>query len=139
MKNIKMKSLSFMMDTEINKQPEIRVLPMPSDTNAAGDIFGGWLMSQVDIAGSIAAHRYVGNRVVTVAVNEFLFIKPVLVGDLVSIYADIEHVGNTSIRIALNVMAEHERGKANARKVAEAVLTYVSLDENKKPKIIKRQ
>lgn len=127
------------MDTEINKQPEIRVLPMPSDTNAAGDIFGGWLMSQVDIAGSIAAHRYVGNRVVTVAVNEFLFIKPVLVGDLVSIYADIEHVGNTSIRIALNVMAEHERGKANARKVAEAVLTYVSLDENKKPKIIKRQ
>lgn len=127
------------MDTDINKQPEIRILPMPSDTNAAGDIFGGWLMSQVDIAGSIAAHRYVGNRVVTVAVNEFLFIKPVLVGDLVSIYADIEHVGNTSIRIALNVMAEHERGKANARKVAEAVLTYVSLDENKKPKKIKQQ
>lgn len=127
------------MGTEINKQPEIRVLPMPSDTNAAGDIFGGWLMSQVDIAGSIAAHRYVGNHVVTVAVNEFLFIKPVLVGDLVSIYADVEHVGNTSIRIALNVMAEHERGKANARKVAEAELTYVSLDENKKPKTIKRQ
>ena len=127
------------MDTDINKQPEIRILPMPSDTNAAGDIFGGWLMSQVDIAGSIAEHRYVGNRVVTVAVNEFLFIKPVLVGDLVSIYANIEHIGNTSIRIALNVMAEHERGKANARKVAEAVLTYVSLDENKKPKKIKRQ
>jgi len=124
--------------TDINKQPEIRVLPMPSDTNAAGDIFGGWLMSQVDIAGSIAAHRYVGNNVVTVAVNEFLFLKPVLVGDLVSIYANIEHVGNTSIRIALNVMAEHERGKANAQKVAEAILTYVSLDENRKPKTIKR-
>ena len=139
MKNIKKKSLSYMMDTDINKQPEIRILPMPSDTNAAGDIFGGWLMSQVDIAGSIAAHRYVGNRVVTVAVNEFLFIKPVLVGDLVSIYANIEHIGNTSIRIALNVMAEHERGKENAQKVAEAVLTYVSLDENKKPKKIKRQ
>ena len=123
-----------MMDIELNKQPEIRVLPMPSDTNAAGDIFGGWLMSQVDIAGSIAAHRYVGNRVVTVAVNEFLFIKPVLVGDLVSIYADIEHIGNTSIRVKLNIMAEHERGKANAKKVAEAILTYVSLDENKKQK-----
>lgn len=122
------------MDIELNKQPEIRVLPMPSDTNAAGDIFGGWLMSQVDIAGSIAAHRYVGNRVVTVAVNEFLFIKPVLVGDLVSIYADIEHIGNTSIRVKLNIMAEHERGKANAKKVAEAILTYVSLDENKKQK-----
>ena len=124
------------MVTSVNKQPEIRVMPMPSDTNAAGDIFGGWLMSQVDIAGSIAAHRYVGNRVVTVAVNEFIFIRPVLVGDLVSIYAEIQHVGNTSIRISLSVMAEHERGKANAQKVAEAVLTYVSLDENKQPKKI---
>lgn len=136
MKNTKKKLLNFIRDTDINKQPEIRVLPMPSDTNAAGDIFGGWLMSQVDIAGSIAAHRYVGNRVVTVAVNEFVFIQPVLVGDLVSIYANIEHVGNTSIRVALTVMAEHERGKDTAQKVAEAILTYVSLDENKKPQKI---
>ena len=127
------------MDTDVNQQPEIRVLPMPSDTNAAGDIFGGWLMSQVDIAGSIAAHRYVGNRVVTVSVNEFVFIKPVLVGDLISIYADIAHVGNTSIRISLNVMAEHGRGTESAQKVAEAILTYVSLDENKKPKLIQKQ
>lgn len=126
-----------MMDTD-SKQPEIRVLPMPSDTNAAGDIFGGWLMSQVDIAGSISAHRYVGNRVVTIAVNEFLFIKPVLVGDLVSIYAEIESVGNTSIRVALTVMSESERGKNIAEKVAEAALTYVSIDENKKPKPIKQ-
>ena len=125
-----------MKGININQQPEIRVLPMPSDTNAAGDIFGGWLMSQVDIAGSIAAHRYVGNRVVTVAVNEFLFLKPVLVGDLVSIYAEITDIGNTSIRIALTVMAEHERGKDTAENVATAVLTYVSLDENKKPKKI---
>ena len=124
------------MDIDVNKQPEIRVLPMPSDTNAAGDIFGGWLMSQVDIAGSIAAHRRVKNRVVTVAVNEFIFINPVLVGDLVSIYADIEYIGNTSLRIALTVMAEHERGSDNAIKVAEAVLTYVSLDDNKRPKKI---
>jgi len=125
-----------MMAIDINQQPEIRVLPMPSDTNAAGDIFGGWLMSQVDIAGSIAAHRYVGNRVVTVAVNEFLFLKPVLVGDLVSIYATIDHIGNTSIHIALVVMAEHERGKDPAEKVAQANLTYVSLDENGKSKTI---
>ena len=111
---------------------------MPSDTNAAGDIFGGWLMSQVDIAGSIAAHRFVGNRVVTIAVNEFRFIKPVLVGDLVSIFANIEHIGNTSIQIALEVLAEHGRGKDNARIVAEAVLTYVSIDENKQPKTIRR-
>lgn len=126
------------MAIELQKQPEIRVLPMPSDTNASGDIFGGWLMSQVDIAGSIAAHRYVGNRVVTIAVNEFLFIKPVLVGDLVSIYATIENVGNTSIRIALDVMAEHGRGKESAQKVAKAILTYVSLDKDKKPKPIKK-
>lgn len=125
------------MAIDQNRQPEIRVLPMPSDTNASGDIFGGWLMSQVDIAGSIAAHRHVRNSVVTVAVNEFVFIKPVLVGDLVSIYADIVNIGNTSIRILLEVMAEHERGKANAQKVAEAVLTYVSLDENKQPETIR--
>lgn len=124
------------MATDINKQPEIRVLPMPSDTNASGDIFGGWMMSQVDIAGSIAAHRRVGNRVVTVAVNEFLFIKPVLVGDVVSIYAEIDHIGNTSIRIALDVMAESERGIHTAQKVAQAILTYVSIDENKQPKTI---
>ena len=128
-----------MKGININQQPEIRVLPMPSDTNADGDIFGGWLMSQVDIAGSIAAHRYVGNRVVTVAVNEFIFIKPVLVGDLVSIYAEITDIGTTSIRISLTVLAEHERGKDSAQNVATAVLTYVSLDENKKPKKIQPQ
>lgn len=126
------------MVTNVVKQPEIRVLAMPSDTNASGDIFGGWLMSQADIAGSIAAHRYVGNRVVTVAVNEFIFIKPVLVGDLVSIYAEIIHVGNTSIRVALNVIAEHERGKDIAQNVAKAELTYVSIDADKKPKPISK-
>ena len=138
MLNTKKKLLSFTMATDINKQPEMRVLPMPSDTNAAGDIFGGWLMSQVDIAGSIAAHRYVGNRVVTISVDKFVFLKPVLVGDLVSIYANIENIGNTSIKIALDVMAEHERGKENAQKVATAVLTYVSIDKNKQPKIIRK-
>lgn len=127
------------MGTNSNKQPEIRVLPMPSDTNASGDIFGGWLMSQVDIAGSIAAHRYVKNRVVTVAVNEFVFIKPVLVGDLVSIYAEIAHVGNTSIRVRLEVLAEHGRGTESAENVARAELTYVSIDERKTPKHITKQ
>lgn len=120
-----------MKDTD--RQPEIRVLPMPSDTNASGDIFGGWLMSQVDIAGSIAAHRHVGGRVVTVAVNEFVFIKPVFVGDLVSIYASIENVGKTSIRISLEIEAERERGKNDAIKVAKAVLTYVAVDANREP------
>ena len=132
-----MKSMSSIVDIDTNKQPEIRVLPMPSDTNATGDIFGGWLMSQVDIAGSIAAYRCVGNRVVTVAVNEFLFIKPLFVGDLVSIYAEIEHIGTTSIRVALSVFAERGQGNEKPLKVAQAVLTYVSIDDNKKPKTIK--
>lgn len=127
-----MKFPNFMQDIDA-KRPEIRVLAMPADTNATGDIFGGWLMSQVDIAGSIKANRYVGNRVVTVAVNEFVFIKPVLVGDLVSIYAEISHIGNTSIRISLVAMAERERGRHMAEKVAEASLTYVSIDSNKQP------
>ncbi len=127
------------MDIKPDQQPEIRVLPMPADTNAAGDIFGGWLMSQVDIAGSIAAHRYVGHRVVTVAVNEFVFIKPVLIGDLVSIYADILHIGNTSIRIGLQVVAERERGRQHAETVAKAELTYVSLGRDGKPQPIKRK
>lgn len=122
-----------MKDIKPTKQPEIRVLPMPSDTNASGDIFGGWLMSQVDIAGSIAAYRYVGSRVVTVAVNEFVFIKPVFVGDLVSIYADIHEVGNTSLKIALKVWSERERGKENAVLVANAILTFVAVDENRRP------
>ena len=130
--------MSSTADTNFPQQPEIRVLPMPADTNASGDIFGGWLMSQVDIAGSIAAHRYVRNRVVTVSVNEFKFIKPVFVGDLVSIYAKVHRVGNTSISIALEVMAERERGQKTALKVATAILTYVSIDENRQPTTISR-
>jgi acyl-CoA thioesterase YciA len=124
---------------ETNSQPEIRVLPMPSDTNANGDVFGGWMMSQVDIAGSLAAHRRVGNRVVTVAVNEFSFIKPVMVGDVISIFAEIDHVGNTSIRVALEVIAEHEHGNGKTEKVAKAMLTYVSIDKNKNPRPISRE
>ncbi|MFK5914957.1 MAG: acyl-CoA thioesterase [Woeseiaceae bacterium] len=127
-----------MSATEYTKQPEIRVLAMPSDTNAAGDIFGGWLMSQADIAASIAAHRYVGSRVVTVSVHEFLFIKPVVVGDLISIYSDIARIGNTSIRIALTIFAEHERGFSDSNKVAEGEVTFVSIDENMKPQKINR-
>ena len=127
------------MAIDTSQQPEIRVLPMPSDTNANGDIFGGWMMSQVDIAGSLAAHRRVGNRVVTIAVNEFVFIKPVMVGDVISIFADIDYIGNTSIRVALDVMAEHEHGNGETEKVAQAKLTYVSVDKNKKPVLIRKE
>jgi acyl-CoA thioesterase YciA len=122
-----------------NKQPEIRILAMPADTNAAGDIFGGWLMSQVDIAGSIVAFRYANGRVVTVAVNDFQFIKPVYVGDLVSIFADLIKVGNTSMQVEVVAFAERKRGVAERHRVASAILTYVALDKDRKPRPVSKQ
>ena len=121
-----------------DKQPAIRVLAMPADTNAAGDIFGGWLMSQVDIAGSIIAYRYAEGRVVTVAVNNFEFIKPVYVGDLVSLFADLIHVGNSSMKIAVTAYAERNRGEDDCHRVAHADLTYVALDSDRKPRAISK-
>ena len=126
--------MSTLEQLPADKHPTIRVLPMPADTNAAGDIFGGWLMSQVDIAGSIAAHRRARGRIVTIAVNEFRFLKPVLVGDLVSLYADIIHVGNTSIRVMIEAYAERQRGTEESHRVAEAEITYVAIDENRNPR-----
>ncbi len=120
-----------------NSQPTIRVLPMPADTNAAGDVFGGWLMSQVDIAGSIEAHRYTNTRVVTIAVQEFLFLNPVFIGDLVSLYTEIVHVGNTSIRVKIDGYAQRQRGSEETHKVTEAQITYVAIDENRRPCPIK--
>jgi len=117
------------------KQPTTRVLAMPRDTNAAGDIFGGWIMSQVDIAASIAAHRRARGRVVTVAVNEFQFHQPVYVGDLISCYAEVVKVGNTSLTVHVEVIAERDRGTEQRIKVTEASLTFVAVDQqgNKRP------
>jgi acyl-CoA thioesterase YciA len=121
--------------TMTEKQPTTRVLAMPRDTNAAGDIFGGWIMSQVDIAASIAAHRRARGRVVTVAVNEFQFHQPVYVGDLISCYAEIVKVGNTSLTVHVEVIAERDRGTEQRIKVTEANLTFVAVDQqgNKRP------
>jgi len=121
-----------------NKQPSIRVLAMPADTNSAGDIFGGWLMSQIDIAGSILGHRVTSGRVVTVAVNNFQFIKPVFVGDLVSIFTEVNRIGNTSLDISIVAYAERKRQKEECSRVASAIFTYVALDENRKPKTIEK-
>ncbi len=115
-------------------EPAIRVLAMPADTNAAGDIFGGWLMAQTDIAGSIEACRRARGRVVTVAVHEFRFLRPVYVGDLVSFHAHIVRVGNTSIRIHVSAWAERERQQHTIEQVAEAELTYVAIDSQRKPR-----
>lgn len=114
-------------------EPTIRVLAMPADTNSSGDIFGGWIMSQVDIAASIAAKRLAECRVVTVAVNSFSFKKPVYVGDLISCYAKVIKIGNTSITVDVEVYAERDRHPDNVVKVTEAVLTFVALDPEGRP------
>ncbi len=120
-------------------QPVLRTVPMPSDTNYAGDIFGGWLMSQVDMAGSIPAIRCARGRVATVAVNSFVFKQPVFVGDLVSLYADVIRVGHTSVTVNVAVYVQRgvrEGGEEICIKVTEAVLTYVAIDASRRPRMI---
>ena len=117
-----------------NRHATLRLVPMPKDTNAGGDIFGGWIMSQVDIAASIPASRRAKGRVVSVAVNDFKFVAPVFVNDVVSFYSDIIKVGTTSITVKVEVFVE--RGQRSPKpgevvKVTEAVLTYVAVDENR--------
>lgn len=115
------------------REAVLRVVPMPSDANHTGDIFGGWIMSQVDIAGSIPALRLAKGRIATVAVNAFTFRQPVLIGDLVSFYADVVRVGRTSITVDVEVYAER-RVLGDVVKVTEATLTYVAVDENRRPR-----
>lgn len=107
----------------------VRVIAMPRDTNGNGDIFGGWLMSQVDLAGTIPAYRLAKNKVVTVAVNEFLFLKPVAVGDLVCCYTEVLKTGRTSVRVKVDVFVERlEDHDTVYHKVAQSELTYVAVD-----------
>ena len=121
-----------------DREPTIRVLAMPTNTNAAGDIFGGWIMSQVDIAGSITAFRRARGRVVTVAVNSFEFHQPVFVGDLISCYAEVIRIGRTSLSVKVEVFAERNRQQEECIKVTEAVLTFVAVDEQRKPRVVPR-
>ena len=120
-------------------EPTTRILAMPTDTNASGDIFGGWIMSQVDIAASIAAHRRARTRAVTVAVNSFQFKKPVFVGDLVSCYAKVVKVGSTSLTVFVEVYAERGRQQTETVKVTEATLTFVAIDENGRPTVVGKE
>src|SRR6476620_9545826 len=116
------------------KMPVLRMMPAPSDANVDGDVFGGWIMAQVDVAGSLPATRRANGRVATIAVNSFLFKQPVFVGDLLSFYADIIKVGNTSITVYVEVFAERNRLQADTVKVTEATLTYVATDAERKPR-----
>ena len=105
----------------------MKVIPMPADCNANGDIFGGWVMAQVDIAGGICAARRARGRVATVAVNAFQFRQPISVGDVVSFYASIERAGRTSVTVHVEVIAERNPARPVVVKVTEATLTYVAI------------
>jgi acyl-CoA thioesterase YciA len=116
------------------KPPALRVVPQPSDANVHGDVFGGWIMSQVDIAGSIPASRRANGRVATVAVNSFVFKQPVFVGDLLSFYAEIVKTGRTSVTVEVEVYAQRMRLADEVVKVTEATLTYVATGNDRRPR-----
>ena len=116
------------------KEPALRVIPMPADANHTGDIFGGWIMAQVDLAGSVPAARLAEGRVATVAVNSFAFRQPVFVGDLVSFYAEVVKVGRTSITVDVQVYAQRRPQREVCVKVTEAILTYVAVDDDRRPR-----
>ena len=119
-----------------HREPTIRVAAMPSDANYSGDMFGGWIMGQVDIAGSIPALHRAKGRVVTVAVNSFVFKEPIFMGDIVSFYATILKVGRTSITVDVEVYAQRDPAKPVCVKVTEATLTYVAIGEDRKPRVL---
>lgn len=124
--------------TPPDRVPEGRIVAMPRDTNGNGDIFGGWLMSQVDLAGSVTASRYAHSRVATVAVENFQFHKPVYVGDLVTCYTQIDRIGNTSITVAVEIFTEKTERIDSVQLVAEARLTYVAIDAAGRPRPVER-
>ena len=128
--------MSSQVVTLPQREPTIRVAAMPSDANYSGDMFGGWIMGQVDIAGSIPALHRAKGRVVTVAVNSFVFKEPIFMGDIVSFYAEIIKVGRTSITVDVQVYAQRDPAKPVCVKVTEAVLTYVAIGEDRKPRVV---
>ena len=114
----------------------MRVMPMPADSNANGDIFGGWIMAQLDIAGAVLPARLARGRIATVAVNEFIFKQPVSVGDLLSFYARVTRVGRTSVTVNVEVYAERNPADPQVVKVTEANATYVAIDDQGQPRPI---
>ena len=125
-------------DSEAQDQPrgemQTRTLAMPADANPSGDIFGGWVLAQMDVAGGIAAAQIARGRVATVAVKEFRFLSPVAVGDLVSCYAEIRHRGNTSITVHVIAEACRQLEANSVHEVADATLVYVALAPDGRPR-----
>ena len=121
-----------------DRQLVMRVMPMPADANANGDIFGGWIMAQVDLAGAVLPARLAKGRIATVAVNEFIFKQAVSVGDLLSFYARVARIGKTSVTVHVEVYAERNPADLHVVKVTEANVTYVAIDANGQPRAIPR-
>ena len=126
----RMAPLSLPSDREL----VLRVMPLPADVNANGDIFGGWIMAQVDLAGAVLPSRLAKGRIATVAVNQFIFKQPVSLGDLLSFYARITRVGRTSISVHVEVYAERNPADLHVVKVTQADLTYVAIDGQGQPR-----
>ena len=122
----------------IDEQLVLKVIPMPRDCNANGDIFGGWVMAQVDLAGAVIAAKFANGRMATVAVNEFIFKQPVRVGDILSFFGKLVRLGRTSITVKIEVYAENFQTQGNYTKVTEASLTYVAIDDQGKPREVSR-
>ena len=120
----------------VDQELVLKVIPMPADCNANGDIFGGWVMAQVDLAGAVLPARSVKGRMATVAVNQFIFKQPVKVGDILSFFAQVTRIGNTSITVRVEVFAERFRTQGQYLKVTEASLTYVAIDDQGRPRVI---
>ncbi len=112
----------------------MKVIPMPADCNANGDIFGGWVMAQVDLAGAVLPARLMRGRMATVAVNQFIFKQPVKVGDILSFFSKVTRIGRTSVTVSVEVYAERIRSQGQYVKVTEAQLTYVAIDDQGRPK-----
>ena len=130
--------LPTLQDLPEGTQLVLRVMPLPADVNANGDIFGGWIMAQVDLAGAVLPSRLAKGRIATVVVNEFIFKQPVSLGDLLSFYARITRIGNTSIRVHVDVWAERNPAQLQVVKVTEADLTYVAIDGQGQPRPVPR-
>ena len=118
----------------LDKELVMKVIPMPADSNANGDIFGGWVMAQVDLAGAVLPARIAQGRMATVAVKEFIFKQPVRVGDILSFFSEVTRVGRTSVTVKVEVYAERFRTQGQYLKVTEASLTYVAIDDDGRPR-----
>jgi acyl-CoA thioesterase YciA len=130
------RSATATLPAPADKELVLKVIPMPADTNGNGDIFGGWVMAQVDLAGSVLPARHIKGRMATVAVNEFIFKQPVRVGDILSFFASVKRIGRTSITVDVEVFAETFRAQGEFVKVTQATVTYVAIDETGKPRPI---